>query len=100
MYARQEYKIGVNLRSRSLTTVPDSTSQKFMVVGQVARQDQKSADQRYAVVFLDFANTRNRKCDDNDFEDWHARSREHECLMGHKVSMNPDSKRAGIAAYS
>lgn len=89
---RKEYNIGVNLRSRILTTVPDSTSQKFMVIGQVARRDQNSSNDRYAVVFLDFANTRPRQCVDSDFEEWHARTREHECLMGHKVTIIPRSE--------
>lgn len=68
-----------------MTTVPDSTSQKFMIVGQISRRDQKSDDQRYAVVSVDFTNTRSRKCGENDFESWYARAHEQECLMGHKV---------------
>lgn len=82
---RKTYKIGVSLRSRIVTTVPDSTSLKFMVVGQISRRDQKSDDQRYAVVYVDFTNTRSRKCGEDDFEQWYARTREQECLMGHKV---------------
>ncbi|EGN96883.1 hypothetical protein SERLA73DRAFT_170248 [Serpula lacrymans var. lacrymans S7.3] len=79
------YDFGINLRARGLTTVSDSTSQKFILVGQVSRQDQKSDQGRYAIVFLDFAATRNRKCSDDDFEKWYARSaRDKECLMGHK----------------
>lgn len=77
----------MNLRSRVLTTVPDSTSQKFMIVGQVSRKDQKSPDERIAVVYLDFAGTRGRQCEDRDMESWYARSSGHECLMGHKVSI-------------
>lgn len=68
-----------------LTTVPDSTSQKFILVGQVAKRDQKSSDQRWATVFLDFAKTRSRKCEDSDFDQWYARSSGNECIMGHKV---------------
>lgn len=67
-----------------LTTVPDSTSQKFLILGQIARKDQ-SGDGRFAVIFLDFAPMRNRKCGDDDFEKWYARGRDHECVMGHKV---------------
>ncbi|CCM05586.1 uncharacterized protein FIBRA_07814 [Fibroporia radiculosa] len=80
----QTYDFGVKLRARILTTVPDSTSQKFMLVGQVTKRDQQSGQGRYAVVFLDFAATRSRKCDEHDFEQWYARSAKHACLMGHK----------------
>ncbi|KAI0685232.1 Oligoxyloglucan reducing end-specific cellobiohydrolase [Cytidiella melzeri] len=79
-----KYNIGVSLRSRVLTTIPDSTSQKFILLGQVSKRDQKANDGPVAVVFLDFAKTRSRQCGDSDFEDWHARSSSHECLMGHK----------------
>ena len=82
---RNEYDIGIRLRARILTTVGDSTSQKFLLVGQVARGDQKSGQGRFAAVFLDFAKLDRRKCSDGDFENWTARSSTHECLMGHKV---------------
>ncbi|KZT00997.1 Oligoxyloglucan reducing end-specific cellobiohydrolase [Laetiporus sulphureus 93-53] len=75
---------GVKLRARILTTVPDSTSQKFMLVGQVAKDDAQSNQGRYAVVFLDFLPMRSRKCGEDDYERWYARSLTHECLMGHK----------------
>ncbi|KAI0923357.1 vacuolar protein sorting/targeting protein PEP1 [Taiwanofungus camphoratus] len=78
------FNYGVKLRARILTTVPDSTSQKFVLVGQLARGDQKSGQGRYATVFLDFAPMRSRKCSENDFEPWYARSLTHECLMGHR----------------
>jgi hypothetical protein len=82
---RKSYKFGVKLRARILTTVSDSTSQKFILVGQLDKREQTS-DGRFAVVFLDFSNTRPRQCGDDDFEDWYARAAEgKECLMGHKV---------------
>ncbi|OCH85342.1 Oligoxyloglucan reducing end-specific cellobiohydrolase [Obba rivulosa] len=77
------YNYGVKMRARVLTTVDDSTSQKFLLVGQIAKKDQ-TGDGRYAVVYLDFAPTRSRKCQESDFEPWYARSASHECLMGHK----------------
>ncbi|KAK0452799.1 vacuolar protein sorting/targeting protein 10, partial [Desarmillaria tabescens] len=80
----KEYNFGVRLRARALTTVPDSTSQKFLLVGQVARKDQSQSIGRFVVVFLDFANTRLRKCEAGDFEEWYARPAQSECLMGHK----------------
>ena len=82
---RKSYKFGVNLRARILTTVSDSTSQKFVLVGQLDKREQKS-EGRFATVFLDFANTRPRQCGDGDFEDWYARRAEgKDCLMGHRV---------------
>ncbi|KAJ7579921.1 vacuolar protein sorting/targeting protein 10 [Mycena floridula] len=78
------YKFDQRLRARALITVPDSTSQKFLLVGQVARKDQRNSIGPYVVVHLDFAETRERKCGDNDFERWSARPHGSECLMGHK----------------
>ncbi|KAF5379599.1 hypothetical protein D9757_009216 [Collybiopsis confluens] len=81
------YDIGVKMRARALSTVPDSTSQKFLLVGQVSRRDQTNDIGRYIVVYLDFAGIRTRKCDkDRDLERWFARSgkSDAECLMGHK----------------
>ena len=82
---RKKYNFGVRVRARVLTTVPDSTSQKFVLLGQIGKRDQKGEDGRVVVIHLDFANTRTRQCEDRDFEDWYARSSSHECLMGHKV---------------
>lgn len=82
--ARQKHTLSQTLRARYLVTVPDSTSQRFMLVGQISRQDAPNGDQRWAVVHLDFARTRNRKCEESDFERWWARGQGHDCLMGHK----------------
>ncbi|KAG6834071.1 vacuolar protein sorting/targeting protein PEP1, partial [Arthromyces matolae] len=78
------YNIGVKLLARGLMTLPDSTSQKFLLLGQVLRRDQKDGVKSVVVVFLDFAKTRSRKCGSGDFENWYARSGKSECLMGHK----------------
>ncbi|KAJ7626363.1 vacuolar protein sorting/targeting protein 10 [Mycena polygramma] len=78
------YNIGLKLRSRALLTLPDSTSQKFILLGQVARKDQNNEIGRFVTVFLDFANTRKRQCGENDFEKWYVRSANSQCLMGHK----------------
>lgn len=88
LYDRSTYKLDVRVRSRILTTVPDSTSQKFIMVGQVGRADQKP-EGRYVVIFLDFAGTRSRKCGESDLEKWYARAAtsKDDCLMGHKVSL-------------
>ncbi|KAJ7460667.1 vacuolar protein sorting/targeting protein 10 [Mycena latifolia] len=80
----KNYNFGVKLRARGLLTLPDSTSQKFILLGQVARKDQNKDIGRFVVVYLDFAKTRTRKCEENDFERWNVRTKQSECLMGHK----------------
>lgn len=82
---RRKYNLSVNVRVRLLTTVPDSTSQKFVLVGSLSRKDTKP-EGKHVTVFLDFADMRDRQCHDSDFEKWYARGRGgHECIMGHKV---------------
>ncbi|KAI0057638.1 Oligoxyloglucan reducing end-specific cellobiohydrolase [Artomyces pyxidatus] len=76
--------LGVKMRARALTTVQDSTSQKFLLLGQLSRQDATEKG-RIVTIFLDFAPMRTRKCGENDFERWYARTAKNkECLMGHK----------------
>ncbi|KAF9236099.1 hypothetical protein BU15DRAFT_77300 [Melanogaster broomeanus] len=85
----KSFKLGLSARTRGLTTVSDSTSQKFMLLAQISRQDQQDGQGRYAVMFLDFAPTRSRQCGDNDFEQWYARGRrDKECMMGVKQWYN------------
>ena len=66
-------------------TLPDSTSQRFLLLGQVARKDQTKDTGRVVIIQLDFSGTRKRKCEEGDFEKWYARTSTTECLMGHKV---------------
>lgn len=81
---RHSVDIGVSLRAKSLTTVPDSTSLKFLLLGQLNKAS-TTDDGKYAVVFVDFATLGKRQCTDNDFEKWYARTAKgKECLMGHK----------------
>lgn len=82
---RNNYDIGIKLRARALMTLPDSTSQKFILLGQVAKRDQTNNIGRVVIVYLDFSKTRTRKCGEADFEKWYARPAKTECLMGHKV---------------
>lgn len=72
------------MRAKSLTTVPDSTSQKFMLLGQLNRKS--STDEgRFAAIFIDFATMGKRHCEEKDFDRWYARTAKgKECLMGHK----------------
>lgn len=79
----KEHDMGLSVRVLVLTTIPDSTSQKFLVLGSTSRSDSEGG--RYATIFLDFAGAQPRQCKDSDFERWYARSGpDTECLMGHK----------------
>ncbi|KAG5634960.1 hypothetical protein H0H81_000207 [Sphagnurus paluster] len=61
---------------------PDLTSQKLLVLGQVARNDQKDGVSPVVVVHPYFAKTWDKKCGDNDYMEWYARPHNSECLMG------------------
>jgi hypothetical protein len=74
-------KLGISMRARILTTIPDGTAQKFLLIGSQTRAEAKNDANRQVAVFLDFAGTK-RKCADKDFEQWDASAGK--CLMGHK----------------
>ncbi|KAG8814363.1 vacuolar protein sorting/targeting protein PEP1, partial [Serendipita sp. 399] len=79
-------KLNLNMKIRAmlLTTIPDSTSQKFILLGQLTRNDARG-DKRFVVLHLDFAGMRTRKCTKDDMERWYARTGSgHDCIMGHK----------------
>lgn len=81
---RHDYDFGITLKALLLTTLPDSTSQKFLLLGSLSRKD--AGDQgRHALVFLDFASMRMKQCRKSDMEKWYARPAGKDCLMGHKV---------------
>ena len=73
------------MRARGLTTLADSTSQKFLLLGQVARKDRTDKIGRIVLVQIDFTDVLSKKCSESDFEKWEARTVGAECLMGHKV---------------
>ncbi|KDQ06635.1 hypothetical protein BOTBODRAFT_181398 [Botryobasidium botryosum FD-172 SS1] len=76
--------LGIKVRARLLTTIPDSTSQRFILLGSLSRKDQDN-DGRHAVIFLDFGGLGKRVCGERDLEQWYARAApDKECLMGHK----------------
>lgn len=81
--------LGVKLRARLLTTVPDSTSLRFVLLGTLTRQssDKGSKGERHIIVHIDFDSLSKRKCGEKDMERWYARTMggEPDCLMGHKV---------------
>jgi hypothetical protein len=86
---RKTLQLGVRIRARALSTVQDSTSQKFLLLGQLSRED-ATDEGRVASIFLDFAPMGRPKCGEDDFERWYARTANNkECLMGHKVCCRP-----------
>jgi hypothetical protein len=68
--------------------VPDSTSQKFLLIGTQSRKEAGS-EFRHVAIFLDFATQKKRVCDrSKDMERWYAGSgapdAASQCLLGHK----------------
>ena len=81
----QKLNLGVTTRVKFLTTIPDNTSQKFLLVGLQARQHGDGMHQeRVVAVFLDFAAQGKRQCGSGDLEKWYAQTQAGSCLMGHK----------------
>jgi photosystem II stability/assembly factor-like uncharacterized protein len=79
------YNVGIQFRAKGLTTVSDSTSQKFLLLGQVMRDPQQPNQVRNAAIYLDFAALGRPKCGPNDKESWYARANSRaECIMGAK----------------
>lgn len=72
-----------------LTTTQDSTSLKFVIVGEDKTQ--------YYVHTIDFDGLHERKCKDNDMEDWWARVDDNgkpTCIMGQKQKYRRRKKDA------
>ncbi|ORY88169.1 putative signal sequence binding protein [Leucosporidium creatinivorum] len=84
----KKVELDVKIRARLLTTIPDSTSLKFILLGTLTRRskDKGSNGERHVVVHLDFDTLGKRKCGNNDMEKWYARTLggKPDCLMGHK----------------
>jgi len=57
----QQLDLGVTVKALLLTTIPDSTSQKFLLLGTSTRKS-SGGDGRHALIFLDFAPLRHRQC--------------------------------------
>lgn len=77
--AELEHKI----QPRLLTTTPDSTSLKFLLIGSV----KGDVEDKWIIYSIDFEGLHERKCGKDDFEKWPARLDENgepDCLMGHK----------------
>ncbi|KAL0257292.1 vacuolar protein sorting/targeting protein PEP1 [Diplodia seriata] len=75
-------KLPDKVTAYELTTIPDSTGIKFVLIA-------SKGDDDWAIYTLDFAGLHERKCKDDDFELWHARKTEDgkpSCIMGRKQS--------------
>ncbi|KAG6003524.1 hypothetical protein E4U21_001924 [Claviceps maximensis] len=72
-----------------LTTTQDSTSVKFLLLGE--------KDENYHIIAVNFDGIKERTCEDKDMEDWHARTDKDgnpTCVMGHKQTYRRRKKSA------
>ncbi|KAJ5260505.1 Vacuolar protein sorting/targeting protein 10 [Penicillium angulare] len=79
----EELELKHEVKALFLTTTPDSTSLKFILVGVNGDED----DGEYIIYSIDFESLHERKCTKDDIEKWTARVDEDgkaDCLMGHK----------------
>ncbi|KAL2018889.1 hypothetical protein VTK56DRAFT_314 [Thermocarpiscus australiensis] len=82
---------GLKIRPYILTTTPDSTSLKFLLVGKTEESP------RWQVIAIDFDGLHEATCKDDDMEEWFARvdkDGKPTCLMGHTQSFLRRKKKA------
>lgn len=79
----KEIKLDYKIRARELTTVPDSTSLKFILYGSRSKD---GGGREHVILHLDFSGLHERKCEEKDFVKWPVRADESGpmCVMGHK----------------
>jgi hypothetical protein len=88
-----EVDLGVAIRTRLLTTRPDSSSLKFILVG----SSNDHGTQKHYMFAINFEGMKLRQCKDNDYEDWHARLDDNgkpDCIMGHTQTYRRRKKDA------
>ena len=76
-------KLDKRVRAQDLSTVPDSTSLKFLLYATTGT----GRDVQHWLYSFDFSGLHERKCKDSDFEKWYARVDDDgkpTCIMGHK----------------
>lgn len=76
----EKENLGDKVRAKVLTTTPDSTSLKFLLLGTIGGKN-------FHIFSIDFKGLHERKCEDDDFEPWYARldkDGKPDCLMGRK----------------
>lgn len=77
------------LRPHILTTTQDSTSLKFVLIGE--------REGAYSIIAIDFGGLDQRTCGKDDMEDWNARADDDgnpTCIMGHKQTYSRRKKSA------
>ncbi|KAF5973838.1 carboxypeptidase Y-sorting PEP1 precursor [Fusarium coicis] len=80
---------GLKVRPVILTTTQDSTSLKFLLVGE--------KDRTFHMIAIDFEGMEKRTCESKDMESWYARVDDKgapTCIMGHKQTYNRRKKSA------
>lgn len=79
-----ELPLGATVQVKFLTTVPDNTAQKFLLMGTVDKK-QAVGGKTVASIFVDFATVGKRACGDNDLEKWYVNPPSGDsCILGHK----------------
>ncbi|KAF2481104.1 glycosyl hydrolase [Neohortaea acidophila] len=79
------YEMDDDIQPIALTTVPDSTSRKFILTAAKGR----GSDRKYYIISISFVDYDLKECGKSDFEDWYARVDDEgkpTCIMGHKQS--------------
>ena len=92
----ETFRLDKKVRAKVLTTVPDSTTLKFILLATTG----KGSKTEHLVISIDFNSLQEKKCDDKDFEKWYARldeKGEPDCLMGHKQFYN--RRKAGSDCF-
>ncbi|KAG6104253.1 vacuolar protein sorting/targeting protein PEP1 [Claviceps sp. LM219 group G6] len=79
----------LSIKPDILTTTQDSTSVKFLLLGE--------KDHAFHMIAINFDGIKERTCEDKDMEDWHARTDKDgnpTCVMGHKQTYRRRKKTA------
>jgi len=78
-------ELDYSFRARELTTLPDSTTLKFILY---ASKKKEGGGREHVIIHLDFNDLHERKCGDKDFNDeWSVRvdaDDKASCVMGHQ----------------
>ncbi|KAK3330412.1 hypothetical protein B0H66DRAFT_597950 [Apodospora peruviana] len=83
---------GLKIRPYILTTTPDSTSLKFLLIGKTDKESES-----WKIIAVDFDGLHEATCKDSDMEEWSARidkDGKPTCLMGHTQSYRRRKKTA------
>lgn len=82
--------MGITIRAHLLTSDPESTTAKFLLIGTIKGSGSDDKARSVQAIHLDFSNIFSRKCEDEssgkDLDKWYARDLTPgaDCLMGHE----------------